>query len=183
MFGAEESYGYLYETFVRDKDGTIASCLLSEAALFYKLENKTLVDALFEIYKKYGTYREKLHSIKFPDSLESMQKIESIMKNVRADPPKVLANLKVDVFEDLLLQTGTNFKNKKEYVTSLPKSNVLLFGTSDNSKIILRPSGTEPKIKIYVGVIDLDKNIEQAIKSADEKCLALIKFIEDEIFN
>ena len=140
LFGAEESLGFLYGTHSRDKDATIAACLIAEMALQLKLQNKTLVDLLSEIYKKYGPFLEGQLSVKFDAGKEGMETIETLMKNLRENPPREIEGQKVIDIEDYL--TG------KTHIP-LPKSNVLLFRLEDHSKFIIRPSGTEPKIKIY----------------------------------
>ncbi|MDJ0651799.1 MAG: phospho-sugar mutase [Simkaniaceae bacterium] len=140
LFGAEESLGFLYGTHSRDKDATIAACLIAEMALQLKLQNKTLVDLLSEIYKKYGPFLEEQLSLKFRAGKEGLETMERLMKELRANPPKAIEGQKVIDIEDYL--TGNTH-------LPLPKSNVILFRLEDQSKFVIRPSGTEPKIKIY----------------------------------
>ena len=140
LFGAEESYGYLYGTMVRDKDGINACCLMAEAAAKAKSEGKTLQDRLQELYHQFGIHREALANLKFPDSLEGMQQMEQFMKRLRSNPPSKIAGTSVTSMDDFLKPSP------------LPKSDVLRFWLSDGTKLVVRPSGTEPKIKIYIEV-------------------------------
>ncbi|MBF5059762.1 phospho-sugar mutase [Candidatus Neptunochlamydia vexilliferae] len=140
LFGAEESLGFLYGTHSRDKDATIAACLVSEMALQLKKQGKTLVDQLNELYKTYGPFLEKQLSVPFGGGQKGMETMKKLMEALRQNPPKEISGDKVIEVEDYL--TG---KTK----IPLPKSNVLVFRTEDQSKFIIRPSGTEPKIKIY----------------------------------
>ncbi len=140
LFGAEESLGFLYGTHSRDKDATIAACLIAEMALTLKLENKTLVDLLDEIYKRYGPFLEGQLSVPFGGGRKGMEAMKALMEKLRADPPKELDKQKVIEVEDYL--------NGKTHIP-LPKSDVLVFRLEDKSKFVFRPSGTEPKIKIY----------------------------------
>ncbi|HBM80251.1 MAG TPA: phosphoglucomutase [Clostridiaceae bacterium] len=140
ILGYEESYGYLAGTFVRDKDAVIASTLVSEMGAYYKDKGTTLYQALSNIYKKYGYYVEKLKSI-ILKGVEGNDHILRIMENLRSNPP-----VKVDT---------ENIVNVKDYINgfdNLPKANVLQLITDKNSIISIRPSGTEPKIKIYYSV-------------------------------
>jgi len=143
LLGAEESYGYLVEDFVRDKDSISAACFLSSYAEIAKKENKNLLDILHEIYKKYGLYQEDLLSLKFDDTKEGYDKMNSIMQTLRTTPPKTIANIAITSIEDYKTQN-----------TSLPKTDMLIFNLSDMSKIIIRPSGTEPKMKIYLNTVE-----------------------------
>ncbi len=149
VFGFEESYGCLAGTYCRDKDAVVAAMLICEMADFYKSKGMTLIDALNEIYKKYGCQREALKSINL-EGIEGAQKIKDIMENLRNNPPKIIANTNVKSFSDYKLAIKNNADSSKSDL-SLPKSNMLLFELEDNSWICVRPSGTEPKIKIYVG--------------------------------
>ncbi len=139
IFGYEESYGYLAGTFVRDKDAVIASMLICEMAAYYSKNGLTLYEALGELYKKYGYYVEDLHSIKL-EGIEGKKKIEKVMDTFRKDFYNRDSGLDIVKFYD--------YKEGKN--TNLPKSNVLKYVFSDQSWCTLRPSGTEPKLKIYV---------------------------------
>lgn len=143
LFGAEESYGYLMGTYARDKDAVISSCLIAEIALLMKVEDRTLVDYLEEISHKYGLFYEDQHTIDFPPGHEGMEKMEAMMKKLRTEHPKQFSEISITQVEDY-----------KEGLHGLPSSNVLLYRLSDQSKIIVRPSGTEPKLKIYGSVFE-----------------------------
>lgn len=141
LFGAEESYGYLIGTHSRDKDAIVMSCLVAEIALLMKVEGRTLVDFLEEIYQKYGRYEEGQKSLSLPPGKEGMNKIKSMMEKLRSSPPQELLGSPIVESIDYLHDD-----------TPLPKSDVLLYRSEDKSKIVVRPSGTEPKLKIYAGV-------------------------------
>ncbi|CAH1193144.1 Phosphoglucomutase [Paenibacillus plantiphilus] len=140
LFGYEESYGYLAGTYARDKDAVIASLLICEAAAYYKSQGKTLYDVLQELYAQFGTYLEALES-RTLKGLDGVQKIASIMDDWRSNPPSEVAGVKVDAMLDYL-----------RGLDGLPAENVLKFMLSDGSWFCLRPSGTEPKIKVYFAV-------------------------------
>lgn len=140
LFGYEESYGYLAGTYARDKDAVIASLLICEAAAYYKSKGKTLYDVLQELYVQFGTYMEGLES-RTLKGLDGVQKIAAIMEDWRGNPPTEVAGVKVAAMLDYM--TGLD---------GLPAENVLKFMLSDGSWFCLRPSGTEPKIKVYFAV-------------------------------
>jgi phosphoglucomutase len=140
LFGYEESYGYLTGTYARDKDAVVASLLICEAAAYYKSQGKTLYDVLLELYAQYGTYLEGLQS-RTLKGLDGVQKIGAIMDNWRTSPPAEVASTSVESVLDYSLG-----------LDGLPAENVLKFLLSDGSWFCLRPSGTEPKIKIYFAV-------------------------------
>ena len=148
LFGFEESYGFLSSTFVRDKDGVNASLLIAEAAAWAKTQGKTLYDILQEIYKTYGYYVEKVVSVTLPGK-DGVAKMKEIMKSLRENPPKEQAGKKVLAVRDYLADTRTDCDG---HVTpaGLPKSDVLYFELVDDAWVCIRPSGTEPKIKLYV---------------------------------
>lgn len=162
VIGYEESYGYLVGTHARDKDAVVASLILSEAALYYKLKGMNLYDALMEIYDKFGYYKEALKSITLK-GIDGVEKIAEIMKSFRNDDISSIAGVNVDRKLDY-----------KEGIDGLPKADVLKFVLEDNSWIAIRPSGTEPKIKFYFGVcgnneVESDKKIELLMKYIEEK--------------
>ncbi|MCB1109969.1 MAG: phospho-sugar mutase [Chlamydiia bacterium] len=138
LFGAEESLGFLYGTHARDKDATSAACLIAEMALQLKKEVKTLIDLLHELYEKYGPFLEQQLSLPFGGGKEGMDTMKHVMEQLRRSPPQEINGQKVI---DVIDYAAGN--------TPLPKSNVLLFRVDDHSKFVIRPSGTEPKIKIY----------------------------------
>ena len=158
IFGYEESIGYVYSTIVRDKDAVISSMLIAEMAAYYKKENKTLLDELEELYKQHGYYFEKLISIVL-EGIEGSQRIGRIMDSFRENPITTIEDIKLTKTIDYLKDETGN-----------PKSNVLKYFFDDGSWYAVRPSGTEPKIKIYIyskgedetSSINKIKNIEKA---------------------
>ncbi len=138
IFGFEESYGYLAGPYVRDKDAVIASMLICEMAAYYRSIGSSIKQRLEEIYAQYGRYLNKVDSFEFP-GLSGMDKMASIMKGLRENAPKEFAGIAVTKVTDYA----------KPEETGLPKANVLIYGLEDGSTVIVRPSGTEPKIKIY----------------------------------
>ena len=148
IFGFEESYGFLSSTFVRDKDGVNASLLIAEAAAWAKMQGKTLYNILQEIYKTYGYYVEKVVSVTLPGK-DGLTKMQEIMKSLRTNPPKELAGEKVTAVRDYLAGTRTDAEGNVS-PAGLPKSDVLYFELEGGNWVCIRPSGTEPKIKLYV---------------------------------
>ncbi len=142
VFGLEESYGCLAGTHARDKDAVCAVMCLAEAAAFYKKQGLTLWDQMINIYEKYGYYREGIHTITLK-GIDGAEQIKGIMKKIRQEPPASFGDLKVNKFVDY---------SKGEAVTGLPVSDVLYFDLENDSWCCVRPSGTEPKIKFYMGV-------------------------------
>jgi phosphomannomutase len=170
IFGAEESYGYLLGTQTRDKDAIIAGCLLSEIALCAKNKGLTLVDFLYEIYKKYGIFREKQVTIEFPPEEHTAEKMKKLMEHLRKEHPKEIGGKKVLFVEDYLSSFRKDCKTGAEEKLTLPKSNVLLFRLEDESKFVVRPSGTEPKIKVYGGVFTKEyQELQPAIAECDQR--------------
>lgn len=150
MFGFEESCGYLPGTHVRDKDGISASLLIAQMAALYKSHGKDLVEVLEVLYKKFGYYKNGQVSVEYP-GVEGQDKMAKVLSDIRKNPIKEYCGLKVTAFKDYekdtkMLVIGNNEDAPDEY---LPKSNVLEFQLEGGSKIIVRPSGTEPKIKVY----------------------------------
>ncbi|MGN1094599.1 MAG: phospho-sugar mutase, partial [Candidatus Neoclostridium sp.] len=139
LLGFEESYGYLSGTYVRDKDAVNASMLVAEMTAYYKKKKMTLVDRLNDIYSEYGYYEHKLMSFDFPGA-DGQAKLKNLLENIRKNLPESIAGSKVVGFVDYLTQTEAD----------LPKSNVLSFTMEDASKLIIRPSGTEPMVKMYL---------------------------------
>jgi len=155
LFGFEESYGYLSGTFVRDKDGVNASLLIAEAAAYYKSKGKTLSDIMEEIFSTYGYYLEHVESASMPGA-DGVKKMGEIMTAIRENPPKAIGGVKVDAVLDILKGTKVNADGTAE---KLPysQSNVLYFALNGGGFVCIRPSGTEPKIKLYVNVNHKDK--------------------------
>lgn len=150
MFGYEESYGYVIKDFVRDKDAIQALLLLSEVANIYKNNGLTLYDYLLSLYRKYGYYIEDLVNIVL-EGVSGASKIKEIIDYFRNNPPTVVNNERIIKIEDYNL--SIKYENQIESKIELPKSNVLKYTLADGSWFVLRPSGTEPKLKIYIGVL------------------------------
>ena len=174
MFGYEESYGYVVKDFVRDKDSIQALLLVSEIANLGKQTNKTLVDYLNYLYSEYGYYLEDLANIVL-EGASGAQKIKDIMEYFRNNQPENIIGQDVVMVEDY--SQSIRYTDKEEAIL-LPKSNVLKYFLSDGSWFVLRPSGTEPKLKVYIGVLsdnlDSSKEKNQSIK---EEVLRIIEQI------
>lgn len=178
IYGGEESYGSLLGTHARDKDAVIFAALISEVALHAKLQGMTLVDLLHKIYQTYGLYREKLVSVEHTGK-EGAEKIRSLMSQLRQNPPKQFLNIPVTAIEDYKTSLRTDFPSNKTTPLTLPKSDVLLFWLKDGSKLVIRPSGTEPKIKLYGGVVHSSfASIEQGIAEADAHLDSLLQALK-----
>ncbi|MBQ5565762.1 MAG: phospho-sugar mutase, partial [Clostridia bacterium] len=148
VFGFEESYGYLAGTYVRDKDAVVASMLICEMAAYYKKQDKKLIDVLNSLYKKYGFYKNTTLSFKF-EGETGMETMKKIMDGLRNSNIGEMAGYKILKHADYLLSYEKDFATGEETTIDLPKSNVLSYSLEGNNAIIVRPSGTEPKIKIY----------------------------------
>ena len=151
VFGFEESYGCLIGDYARDKDGIAAVMALCEAACYYKSKGKTLWDAMNDIYEKYGYYKETQVSIVM-EGAEGAQKIKDMMTNMRNTDIEKIGEYKVLTFKDVDKDIVKNMQTGEVTKTGLPKSNVLYYELENNSWCCVRPSGTEPKIKLYMGV-------------------------------
>ena len=151
VFGFEESYGCLIGDYARDKDGIAAVMALCEAACYYRAHGKTLWDAMEDIYKKYGYYKETQVSIVM-EGVEGAEKIKEMMTNMRNTPLEKIGNSKVLVFKDVEKDIVKDMQTGEVSKTGLPKSNVLYYALENDSWCCVRPSGTEPKIKLYMGV-------------------------------
>lgn len=149
--GGEESYGYLIGDHARDKDAVISCCFVAEAAAWAHENNKTLNDLLIEIYVKFGFYKERLISIT-KKGKAGLEEIQSMMDSYRSNPPDTINKSKVTIIKDYYLSTEKNIAKNTETEIKLPKSNVIQIFLEDGSRITMRPSGTEPKIKFYFGV-------------------------------
>jgi len=177
IVGGEESYGYLIGDFVRDKDAVASCCFIAETAVWANEQGKSLYELLAEIYVEYDFYLESLKSI-VRKGKSGAEEIQAMMDNFRANPPKSINGSDIIAINDYLLQTTKRVKADIETPIDLPKSNVLQFFTEDGSKITMRPSGTEPKIKFYFGVKDsLDKveNFESKKAELQRKLDAIAK--------
>lgn len=149
--GGEESYGYLAGEFVRDKDAIMSCTLIAEAAAWARSQNKNLLDLLTDIYKEFSFYKEELINV-VKKGKEGAEEIKSMMENYRKNPPLQINNSKVVLIKDYQTSIEKNIETNQEEIINLPKSNVLQFFLEDGSKISVRPSGTEPKIKFYISV-------------------------------
>ena len=175
MFGFEESYGYLSGTDVRDKDGVNACMLIAEAASWYKkMYNKTLADAIDMLYEKYGYYGDKVTSFVLPGK-DGLEKMQHTMSALREDPPKDFAGEKVVAVRDYQTSVRTTVDGRTETLT-LPKSNVLYFELENKAWICVRPSGTEPKIKLYVNAVSDSADKTKALLNAYSD--AAVKLLE-----
>ncbi len=174
LFGAEESYGCLYGTMSRDKDSVSAACIIAEMAALAKKQNINLVDRLFQIYQKYGLHRESLTSLNYPDSKEGMEQMQALMARLRNNPPTTINNIQILSIEDYLTGTSLTLKDNTKTPLTLPKSDVLRFWLADGSKLVIRPSGTEPKVKLYAEVIqEKVTHMPTDIAACDERLKAL----------
>ena len=151
VFGYEESYGCLIGDYARDKDGISAVMALCEAACYYKSQDKTLWDQMIDIYEKYGYYKEAQVSIVL-EGVEGAEKIQQMMTNMRNTPVNQIGEYKVIKFKDIERDYIKDMITGEEAKTGLPKSNVLYYELENNSWCCIRPSGTEPKIKMYMGI-------------------------------
>ena len=172
LFGFEESYGCLIGTHARDKDAIVATMALCEAAAYYKTKNMTLWDAMIAMYERYGYCKDGVKAVTMK-GIEGLAKIQEIMSDLRKNPPKEINGHKVLSFRDYQADTITDLATGEVKPTGLPKSNVLYFDMEDNVWMCVRPSGTEPKIKFYYGVVgtsleDADKKSEQMAKAVDD---------------
>ncbi|NGX31242.1 MAG: Phosphoglucomutase [Chlamydiae bacterium] len=175
VFGAEESYGCLFGTHARDKDAIIATGIVCDLALQLKAQDKTLSDYLIEIYEKYGVYREKLESIEFDPGQEGQEKIKSILKTLRSNPPSQFDTFSILSIEDYLTQKALDIKTNQTTSLFLPSSNVLLYRLENEGKLVIRASGTEPKLKIYAGLkAEKTGSVQEQIQNADNELTKLI---------
>lgn len=166
LFGFEESYGCLIGTHARDKDAIVATMALCEAAAYYKTKGMTLWDAMVAMYEKYGYYKDDIQSITLK-GIEGLEKIQTILENLRKNPPTQIGTYKVLSARDYKADTIVNMETKEVAATGLPNSNVLYYDLNDDAWVCVRPSGTEPKIKIYYGIKGA------SLQDAEEKSAAL----------
>ena len=176
--GGEESYGFLFGDFVRDKDAIASSILICEILNEVKEKNKSFLNQLIDCYIKYGFYKEKLVTKKLT-GLDGRKKINSIIDNIRKNPPKKIGNSNVLIVEDYLLGKKFNLKTKKSEKIKLPQSNLIILKCEDKTSVCLRPSGTEPKIKYYFSVSARLKSVKNYIKVNNDLELKLNELIKD----
>ena len=176
VFGFEESYGCLVGTHARDKDGIVAVMMLCEATAFYKKQGKTLWDQMINIYKKYGYYKEGISTITL-EGATGAEQIKEIMEKLRKNPPHAFGKYKVIEVKDYQLGKVENLKTGEISSTTLPKSNVLYYNLENDAWCCVRPSGTEPKIKFYMGI--KETSMEEAIKQLEELKKEVLKQVQE----
>ena len=178
IFGLEESYGYLAGTFVRDKDAVVAATLITEMTLYYKEKGLTLYEALINLYEEYGYTKETLVSIELQGK-EGQDKITKCIDTLRNDKVTEINGIKVVKAFDYKLSEEVTYENNDMIKSeiNLPKSNVLKYILEDDSWFVVRPSGTEPKMKVYLSIVG------ESLKSSEEKINAFKEDIMDKISN
>lgn len=175
MFGFEESYGYLRGTFVRDKDAVIASMLICEMTLYYKKKGLSLYDALMKLYEKYGFYKEELVSINLMGK-EGQKQIGMTIDKLRHVNDLKIEGLNISKKYDYKMGVEKDIINGIEKKINLPTSNVLKFVLENGDYFVIRPSGTEPKMKIYMGVKGENlENSKENMLNFKEKILKLVE--------
>ncbi len=175
VMGFEESYGYLAGTHARDKDAVVGSMLICEMAAYYKTLGKSLVDVMNDLYDEFGYYCNTVKSYEF-EGASGMEKMAKIMDTLRANPPKQIASMDVVYIGDYKTSVAKDLENGTESVIDLPKSNVLAYKVTGGNGVIVRPSGTEPKIKAYITAIGNSK--DNANEIADKLIADANKFME-----
>ena len=175
IFGFEESYGYLAGGYVRDKDAVVASMLICEMAAFYRSQGKSLIQVRREMYEEYGFYCNKLDTFTF-EGESGMQKMNDIMDKMRTDYPKSVAGFKVIGTADYEASEKTDLATGSKEKIDLPKSNVISLYLEGGNKAIVRPSGTEPKLKVYYTAVgDTMENAETLQKKMSDEFKELVK--------
>ena len=175
LFGYEESYGCLVGTHARDKDAVVAVMALCEAAAYYKKQGLTLWDQMLKIYEKYGYYKETLVSVTMK-GVDGAEKIQSILKQMRENPLKQIGDYKVLAVRDYDADTRLDMETGKVTATGLPKSNVLYYELEHDAWCCVRPSGTEPKVKFYMGV--KEEGLTQAEHALEDLKEAMTKIVQ-----
>ena len=184
LFGGEESYGYLLGTNSRDKDAVISCALICEVALQAKQQDKTLVDKLNDLYNKYGVYRDKLISLNLEDSKAGKERMKSIMQQIRSTPLQSILGTPVVKIDDYQNSTSVTLSSGKTETLTLPKSNVLVYYLADGTKLVIRPSGTEPKIKLYCSTHKLKAyTLEETIEHCDVLADEYLKTIKNRLLS
>ncbi len=173
-FGYEESYGCLVGTHSRDKDAIVAVMVLCEAAAFYKKQGLTLWDKMIQMYGKYGYYKEDTISIEL-EGADGAEKIKEIMQKLKNNPPKNFGKYEIEKIRDYNTGEVLDIKTKKKRTINLPSSNVLYYELNEDSWICIRPSGTEPKIKYYIGVKG------NSFEDVNDKLEELTKIIKNQV--
>ncbi len=173
LFGFEESYGYLAGTYARDKDAVVAALLLCEMAAVYKKKGMSLYDGLQKLYEKFGYYLDGVKAITLK-GLDGIERIQKIMSAFRQNVPKAFAGQKVVWAKDYKTQVFRNLQTGEEAASPLPVSDVLYYILEDSTWVCVRPSGTEPKLKFYIGVkgeslADAQGKLEEIEKDLEQK--------------
>lgn len=176
LFGFEESYGCLIGTHARDKDAIVATMALCEAAAYYKTKGKTLWDAMTDMYERYGYYKDDVKSITMK-GIEGLDKIQKILEDLRNNPPAQIGKYQVLSARDYKKDTIQNMKTGEITATGLPSSNVLYYDLEDDAWVCVRPSGTEPKVKLYYGI--KGASLEDANEKSQELGKAVLAMIEE----
>lgn len=175
VFGYEESYGCLIGDYARDKDGISAVMALCEAACYYRAQGKTLWDAMQDIYKKYGYYKEAQVSIVL-EGVDGAKKIQEMMTNMRSNLVEKIGEYKVLTFKDVKEDIVKDMLTGEVTKTGLPTSNVLYYALEDNAWCCVRPSGTEPKIKLYMGVKGTsNEDADEKLENLKEAMVSIVK--------
>ena len=169
LLGFEESYGYMTGDHVRDKDGVNGAMMICEMAQYYKGKGMTLIDALEEIFSRHGIYNAQVKGYSF-EGADGMEKMKNIMSSLRENPLTEIAGYKVEAYADY--QSGKRKVNGNEMEIGLPLSNILEYSLEKNLKVIVRPSGTEPKIKVYLTIVS---DVREEIPQIAEKLFAAIE--------
>ncbi len=163
VFGFEESYGYLVGTYVRDKDAVVASMMICEMAAYYKSKGKALIDVLGDIYAKYGFYLNKTLSFTFAGA-KGMTRMAELMGELRTSAPAEIGGYKVTATDDYKLSVSTDIATGAQKTIDLPKSDVITFRLEGGHTVIVRPSGTEPKVKAYLTAVAADEAAAEVVK-------------------
>lgn len=162
LFGFEESYGYLAGTYVRDKDAVVASMLVAEMAAYYKKQGKSIVEVIDGMYAEFGYYLNRTFAFEF-EGAAGMQKMAALMTSVRENQPEAIDSFKVVKVSDYKLKTETDLITGEVEALTLPTSNVIALHLENDNAVIIRPSGTEPKIKLYITAVGKDKDDALAV--------------------
>jgi Phosphomannomutase len=168
IFGFEESYGYLAGTYARDKDAVVASMLIAEMAVYYKRRGMTLYDAIRALYEKYGYFAERTVSIKITGN-DAQARMKTLMIKLRGEAPRAVAGVAVTAARDYLSGERVVLATGEKSPTGLPSSDVLYYELEDGNIIVVRPSGTEPKVKLYLLVRGKDAGEANSLLDRYEK--------------
>ena len=174
IFGFEESCGYLKGTYTRDKDGIVAAMLVCEMAAKYSLEGKTIFDALNELYAKYGYSFEKTEEVT-TEGIDAKEKQEALMAAFRSCPPKTFGSIKAKKLGDLKARKFTDLESGDFELSPFPSADVLLFELETGDTVVVRPSGTEPKVKFYYLITAPNK--EEALSRYEDYSATIKKFV------